>query len=197
MGMYFDNDPNIKSETRIIDYYINNTKLTFVSDNGVFCKDYIDFGTSLLIKCALTQNLKGQGIDLGCGIGVIGITIMHFNSATKFDFIDVNKRALELTKINLENNKLNGLVLENNGLENINEDSKDFIITNPPIRAGKKVIYKFYEDSYKVLKNQGVLLLVIQKKQGAESTISKLNEIFGNCETIEKSKGYYILKATK
>ena len=150
-----------------------------------------------MFKNCLKLNLSGEGVDLGCGIGVIGITISHFNPAVKFTFIDVNKLALSLTKINLQTYSIEGNVIENNGLENIEENSKDFIITNPPIRAGKAVIYKFYEDSFKVLKKSGKLVLVIRKQQGAESTQKKLMEIFKNCTVLDKSKGYFIYLCQK
>lgn len=197
MSQYFENDPLVKENKHYIKYFINNTELLFLSDNGIFSKDYVDFGSSLMIKTLLNENLNGHGIDLGCGIGVIGISLNYFNSNINFDYIDVNLKALELTKINLEKYNLKGNVYYNNGLENVSKNSIDFVISNPPIRAGKNVYYKFYEDAFKCLKTNGSIYVVIQKKQGAESTIKKLKEIFNNCLILEKERGYFILKSIK
>ena len=186
MGQYFSNDPSIKEDKHYIKYFINNKELLFLSDNGVFSKNYVDFGSSLLIKTCLDLSLKGEGVDLGCGIGVIGLTLSLFNKDINFDCVDVNKKAIELSKYNYDKYNIKANIFYNDGLEGFKENSKDFIITNPPIRAGKSVIYKFYEDSYKVLKKDGILILVIQKKQGMESTKNKLTELFLNCTIINK-----------
>ena len=111
--------------------------------------------------------------------------------------IDINESAISLAKKNVEQNKAqNVTVLKSNIYENIKEEeSFDYILTNPPIRAGKKVIYEIYDGAIKHLNQNGELWVVIQKKQGAPSTIDHLNAIFGNCEIVTKEKGYFILKS--
>ena len=79
----------------------------------------------------------------------------------------------------------------------IKSDTFDTIITNPPIRAGKAVIYKMYEDAKNHLRESGTLYLVINKKHGAPSTISYLEELFGNCEVVDKKSGFNVLKCIK
>ncbi|MBE3101774.1 MAG: methyltransferase, partial [Firmicutes bacterium] len=71
------------------------------------------------------------------------------------------------------------------------------IICNPPIRAGKSVIYPLYEQSTNYLIPGGAIYLVIQKKQGAKSAVDKLLSIYGNCEVINKQGGYWIIKSIK
>jgi 16S rRNA (guanine1207-N2)-methyltransferase len=193
---YYSNDPTSKSEEREIEYLINDIKLRFISDNGVFSKNHIDFATDLLINTVLADKPNGKILDVGCGYGVIGITLAKL-LGLEITMLDINKRAIELTKKNIVLNKAQNVnVIESNGFENINE-KYDVIITNPPIRAGKAVIYKIYEDAKEHLKDGGLLYLVINKKHGAPSTVEFLNNVFGNCEVLDKKSGFNVCKSMK
>lgn len=77
------------------------------------------------------------------------------------------------------------------------DNTYDFVLTNPPIRAGKEVVHRILEDAYVKLKLGGELFVVIQKKQGMPSAKKKMQDTFGNVEVLEKSKGYYILRSVK
>lgn len=195
MEHYYSAEPTSKSEERIIEYELNNNKYRFISDNGVFSKNHIDFASEFLIK-TIFDEVKGSILDVGCGYGVIGITLSKNKNVTNVTMLDINHRALELTRKNVELNKINAQIIESDGFLNIT-DKYDTIITNPPIRAGKTVIYKIYEDAYKHLNGEGVFYLVINKKHGAPSTINKLNEIFKNCEIVDKKAGFHVLKCIK
>lgn len=110
--------------------------------------------------------------------------------------VDVNPRAVELAVLNAQKNGVEAEVRVSDIFGNVTETLSD-ILTNPPIRAGKKVIYAMFEQAYDHLRPQGHLYVVIRKQQGALSAKAKIEEIFGNCEVINKEKGYYILKSTK
>ena len=169
---------------------------SFISDAGVFSKDAVDFGTSLLIKTVIENGVYGESVlDLGCGYGPIAIIIKK-ETDKNVTAVDVNPRAVELTKENALRNNVEIKASVSNIIEDLN-DTFDTIVTNPPIRAGKEVVYSFFQQSYDHLNENGELWVVIRKQQGAESAIKKLVEIFTNCETVEKSKGYYILKCKK
>ncbi len=71
------------------------------------------------------------------------------------------------------------------------------VITNPPIRAGKKIVHSILAGAKDHLMTGGSLIAVIQKKQGAPSAQVKMEEVFGNCEVLLKRKGYFILKSVK
>ncbi|MGM9873910.1 MAG: methyltransferase, partial [Bacilli bacterium] len=79
MAHYFDNDPSVASKMRKIDFEIYDKHLTFYSDNGVFSKNSIDEGTRAFLKVLIPLQLQGKILDLGCGYGVIGLTLASFN----------------------------------------------------------------------------------------------------------------------
>lgn len=194
MEHYFTSDPTVKSEERIIEYEIKGKTLTFISDNGVFSKNHIDSATELLVK-TIYDEVHGKILDVGCGYGVIGITLATSQEIKEVTMIDINHRALELAKRNSVKNKVSSKikVLESNGFEQIKE-KYDAIITNPPIRAGKSVIYQMYADAKEHLLDGGALYIVINKKHGAPSTIKYLEELFGNAEVLDKKAGFNVIK---
>jgi len=198
MEHYYSKNPTSKSEEKEINYFIMDKQLKFIVDNGVFSKSHIDIATNFMLKTIIkNEKIEGDILDVGCGYGVIGITIKKFFENTKITMIDINERALNLAKRNAKLNKIDDVtIIESDGFSNIN-NKYDAIITNPPIRAGKEVIYKIYKDSFQSLKNGGKLYLVINKKHGAPSTRRYLEEIYGNCEVLDKDNGFYVLKCNK
>jgi len=112
--------------------------------------------------------------------------------------VDINERAVQLSQQSADGNGVqNERIYESDGLTEVSETNFAAILTNPPIRAGKETIFRFYEDAYAKMKVDGELWVVIQKKQGAPSTFDKLEEIFGQVEVVDKVKGYWIIKANK
>lgn len=197
MEHYYTSDPSVKSEEREIEYEVAGNHFKFTTDNGVFSKNHVDIATSFLLK-TIYEEVQGDVLDVGCGYGVIGISVAKKSNVRSVTMLDVNRRALELAQRNSERNKINDKIkiVESDGFEKIDE-KYDTIITNPPIRAGKSVIYKMYEDAKEHLKDGGVLYLVINKKHGAPSTITFLNTLFGNCEVLDKKTGFNVIKCVK
>lgn len=195
MEHYYSENPSAKHQIVNIDYSIGGHSLTFATDAGVFSKGKIDYGTNTLIRSL--PPLSGKILDLGCGYGPIGISLAILNPNSKITMVDINHRAVELTSNNLiQNNIKNAVVFQSNGFENV-EETFDTIVINPPIRAGKKVIYPLFEKSIEYLEKAGAIYLVIQKKQGAKSAMDKLISIYGNCEAINKKGGYWVIRSTK
>ncbi|MGI6781526.1 MAG: class I SAM-dependent methyltransferase [Acholeplasmataceae bacterium] len=195
MSHYFTND-NVKSNLREIKVDILDTSFSFDVDHGVFSYRGLDFGTKILIERAEIKPEFQTIIDMGCGYGPIAISLARKYPNKAIYAYDINRRAVELTKRNSLKNKVNVQTFESNLFENVKVNA-DVIFSNPPIRAGKEIIFKLYEDSYHNLNPNGELWIVIRTQQGAESTKKKLLEIFGNCETIYQKKGYRIYKSTK
>ena len=191
---YFTNNENLKSELRKITYKYKDFELTFFSDNGVFSKDKLDYGSSLLLETFFEQKSPGnlRILDVGCGYGYMGIVIAKI-LGYDVTMCDVNKRALHLAEKNCLENNVSAQVIESNIYSNIT-DIYDLIITNPPIRAGKDVVYGILDEAREHLKVGGELWFVIRKDQGAKSTIKHLEEKY-KCEVVNKSKGFYIVKA--
>ena len=195
MDHYYSNNPMSKSEERTIEYELNGVRFSFLSDNGVFSKNHVDFATDLLLNAIAKEGVDGSLLDVGCGYGVIGISLAKiFNTQTTM--LDVNERALDLAKRNATNNGVSEImIIESNGFEKIKE-KYDVIVTNPPIRAGKEVIYKMYDDAKEHLNDGGVFYLVINKKHGAPTTIKHLEGLFENIEIIDKKAGFNVIRCS-
>lgn len=172
--------------------------LCFRSCDSIFSKNKIDDGTKTLLNTISEKcQLSGKGLDIGCGLGVIAIALIKKFNVT-FDMIDVNNTAVKLSNQNLIKNNVqhSAKAFVSDGFENVIENY-NFIVTNPPIKTGKKLLFNLMDGAKEHLNNNGQLLLVIRKDHGMESLKKYLLEIFGNCEILERNKGYYILKCIK
>ncbi len=191
MSQYFDND-NLKSEIKKYKTRIFDKEFCFNTDNGVFSKEKLDFGTRLLLESLPLEKFHGNILEVGCGYGAIPIILSKFCNA-RIEGVDVNRRALHLANMNLkENNCSNITFYESNCYENVNK-KYNFIITNPPIRAGKKVVYEIVMNAKDYLLENGQLYIVINKDQGAKSLYRDLLEQY-DAEIINKNKGFYVIK---
>ncbi|TDL62279.1 class I SAM-dependent methyltransferase [Rhodococcus qingshengii] len=195
---YYSRTQKVESEPKFWDFTLRNQLFRFKTDNGVFSKKEVDFGSRLLIEAFELPNVEGSVLDVGCGYGPIGLSIAKNYPERIVHMIDVNERAIELSKANAEQNAVHNVeIYESDTLINVKEFNFAAILTNPPIRAGKKTVHDIFEQSYEHLVTGGELWIVIQKKQGAPSALEKLKERFTTVETIDKSKGYFIIKAVK
>lgn len=198
MSQYFENDPAVVSKPREIHYQIEAKQLVFVSDRGVFSKDHIDSATDLLIRTVIhdfrVRSVKrGTVLDLGCGIGVIGITLNRLIPPLETTMVDINRRALELAELNCRLNQIPyAEVIESDGFLAVESRKFDAIVSNPPIRAGKDKLYAFFEGARQHLNPAGRFYLVIGKKQGAASAEKKLRELFASVDVLDKSKGFFV-----
>ena len=190
---YYTADPSSESKPVPCAFPYRGHGLNFMTDAGVFSKGELDQGTRLLLDAL--PALTGDVLDLGCGWGAIGVSIAKANPACRVVMADVNRRALQLSRDNLERNKTTAEVIESDGMAAVLDRRFDAVITNPPIRAGKQVIYKMFADSAAHLKEGGALYLVIRKQQGAESCVKYLKTLFGEVEKLDKSGGFWVLKA--
>ena len=193
MAQYFDN-VDLKSELKKINIKIFDLNLVFNSDNGVFCKDRLDYGTRLLLENIDWDNVSGPILDVGCGYGPIGI-IAYKMVGADITMCDVNKRALHLAEMNCKDNKVPAQIIESNCYEKISGTFQT-IITNPPIRAGKKIVYEILFKAKEHLEKNGLLYLVIHKDQGAKSLLRDLEKEY-EVEVLEKEKGFFVIKCKK
>ena len=192
--MYYAENPDAAHDIHELRVELLGEKMTFLSDAGVFSKKMVDFGSQLLLKC-LEVNQGETVLDVGCGYGPLGLSLAKAYGV-QATMVDINNRALDLARQNAERNKVAATIFQSNIYEQV-EGYFDHVISNPPIRAGKQVVHEIIEKSKDFLGIGGDLTIVIQKKQGAPSAKSKMEEVFGNCEIVKKDKGYYILRSVK
>ena len=197
-NFYYTENPDVQHDEKHWEYTLLNYTLSFVSDNGVFSKSTIDYGSRVLINAVDLKNIPaGNILDLGCGYGPIGLFLAKNNPDRNFTMVDVNNLALSLAKRNAEQNQIENVsIFASNVYENV-EGKFAAIITNPPVRAGKEVVDEMITGSYDHLEKDGTLTVVLQKKQGAPSAKKLMKKIFGNVEIVTRDKGYYILLSRK
>lgn len=205
MPHYFDSDPSSASFRKNISCRVNGINFEFVTDTNVFCRDEVDKGTMLLIEAA-AEDIRACGagkndklLDLGCGWGAVGVIMKRLFMKFDVTSVDINSRAVSLAKENYELNSVKPFECRvSDVLADIAEDEMfDHVITNPPVRAGKQTVFAFYEQSCAHMKDGAAIYVVLQRKQGAPSSEKKLIELFGNCETLDISGGYRVMKAVK
>lgn len=195
MNHYYTPNPGSDHDIIAINYRAKGTELRFTTDAGVFSRRKVDYGSDFLIHSL--PALDGRVLDLGCGYGPIGISLASLNPGIEMIMTDINQRAVTLAQKNIRANRIiNAEAFESDGFSNI-AGTFAVIASNPPVRAGKCIIYSLLEQSYDFLAPKGNLWLVIQKKQGASSMAAKLESVFSNCTVEDKAKGYWLLHSIK
>lgn len=193
MSHYFTNDINLKHNVDKKNVVINGKEFTFFTDNGVFSKKGLDFGTRTLLE-SLPEDLKGDILDFGCGYGPIGIYLKKSYDC-EVDMLDINERSVSLAKKNAELNNAKVNIFLSDIYSNVNK-KYDYIVTNPPIRVGKQILYKILFDAKDYLKENGKIYLVINKDQGAKSLMKDLANSY-KVSLVNKNKGFFIICAEK
>ena len=197
MNHYFTDNRQLAQNRKELPFRFSCFTFSFTSDNGVFSKSEVDYGSYAFLKTLEHAELGNKILDVGCGYGVLGIIIKKLKPASQLTMVDINPRAIELAKINAINNEVEVNIKESDCYKEINDHDYTDIITNPPIRAGKEIIYRIFEEAYEHLMPGGNLWVVIRKQHGALSAQKRIGIVFGNCEIINKEKGYFILNARK
>jgi len=197
MEHYFTPKPQAQRDPLLFTVELFQREFKFRTDTGVFSRTEIDPGTLLLIS-VLPVKPGDRVLDLGCGYGPIGIAAAYLAGPAGFvDMIDINERAVELARANAALNGLTNVrAWQSDGFSAV-DGTYDWIVTNPPIRAGKKVIYPMVEKAYGHLNPGGGMLVVIRTKQGAKSMEKKMESVFGNVETVKIKQGYRVLKSVR
>ncbi|MCR2807287.1 class I SAM-dependent methyltransferase [Paenibacillus soyae] len=194
---YYDKTPGTAHNRQTHDDKLRGQAMKFVTDAGVFSKAGVDYGSRVLIE-AMELGERDHVLDVGCGYGPIGLSAARIAVNGHVTMIDINERAIELAKENARLNKIaNVTIVQSDLFEAVRNERFDAIVSNPPIRAGKAVVHRIFEEGHDLLKEGGSMWIVIQKKQGAPSAFEKLESLFGEVEEVTKDKGYRIFRARK
>jgi 16S rRNA G1207 methylase RsmC len=194
---YSSKMPTSSLKTNILSIYLRGKFFEFVSAPDVFSQSKIDKGTQLIIEKMELANAN-KILDLGCGIGVIGIVAASIiSSNSQVVLTDINRRAINLTKSNLKKNNIKNAEARWGDLyEPVKEEKGTFdvIVTNPPVSSGMKTVFQIIEEATFYLKSQGSLQIVIRK--GRKRVFGKLNDVFNTVLEIGKKAGYHVYKSS-
>ncbi|MFD2615224.1 class I SAM-dependent methyltransferase [Paenibacillus gansuensis] len=194
---YYTNKPSTVHQRQTIEQVLAGRKFTFVTDSGVFSKTGVDYGSRVLIE-SMSFSADSQVLDVGCGYGPIGLSAALIAKDGRVTMVDINERAVELAKENAIRNKIDNVeILQSDLFEKLAGRKFHIILTNPPIRAGKETVHQIFTEAEAHLEQGGELWVVIQKKQGAPSALTKLESLFAEVEEVTKDKGYRIYRARK
>jgi 16S rRNA G1207 methylase RsmC len=197
LNHYFAEYPKSKLKLGIIKTQINGKVFKFLTSSGVFSKKQIDTGTRLLIEASIIPK-KGYVLDLGCGYGAVGIAIAILNPDLKIFMIDLNKRAIWLTKKNIKMNNVNNVEIRTGQLYEPVKDLKfNSILSNPPISAGMDIVKKIIIESPNYLLKKGTFQMVVRSKIGKKTLFKILEVTFGNVEVLIRKSGYRVFIAKK
>ncbi len=191
---YFSEQPASDHAERSCTIDCAGRALAMVTDAGVFSKGHLDPGTALLLS-ALPETLAGRALDLGCGWGAVGAWMAARWPGAEVALTDINARATALAERNLRANGLRAAVYQGDGLSAV-PGALDLIAVNPPIRAGKAVVYRLFEEAVARLVPGGTLFVVIRKQQGADSAQRFLSSLMGKVEIVERGGGYRVIRGT-
>ena len=195
MEHYYSEQQKSFLKIKKIGQKIRNADFEFCTSSGVFSKEKIDKGT--LILAENMQIAKNSNVlDIGCGIGVLGIAAAKLFDANVV-MGDINKRAVMLARKNITLNNVKAEVLHGNLYEKLNKNDFDVILSNPPQTAGKELCFKLIEESKNYLKYNGSLQLVARHKKGGNTLSKKMEEVFGNVKVIAKEAGYWVYLSEK
>ena len=193
MSHYFENDASVVDAPCVVHFELKNKEFSLQSNAGVFSKDKLDTGTRILLETILKYEKNPISVlDLGCGIGPVGVVLSTFWD-TEMTMIDVNERAVQLARCNMENIHKSATLLCQDGIQT---GEYECIVLNPPIRTGKEVIYRLFDECMNHLKKDGRFWIVMRKQHGASSAVKHFEERGYHVERMARDKGYWILKIT-
>lgn len=194
MTHYFKNPENLPKNRREITFRFLGISASFIVDDGIFSKNKPDEGSLLLVQEVLDLEPEGKLLDLGSGYGLMTLLLKQHAPSLSVTGIEVNPRAHECALESAQLMKLDATFENADILEGFN-GSYDWIITNPPIRAGKPVVYGFFKIAKGHLTPGGRLITVIRRQQGAASAAEELKRHFGEVRRLCLKKGYEVLEA--
>jgi 16S rRNA G1207 methylase RsmC len=193
---YFDPKPEVPSRPRTVHLHLGELSLDLQADRGVFGSKGIDLGTLTLVREAPPPPKSGDLLDLGSGYGPIAITLGRLSPEARVWAVDINERALELTRANAEANQAANVTASTpDGVPT--EVSFDAIYSNPPVRVGKAPLHELLLRWLPRLKPGAPAYLVVQRNLGADSLAAWLGTQGFEVNRLKSKKGYRILEVKR
>ena len=176
-------------------FLFHGQNLNFMVSPGVFAQYGLDYGSKYLLE-TITLPKSGLVLDLGCGCGVIGLSIASTCPDLHVYLVDSDIRSIRLTKQNAELNGItNVTILLSDVISDLPPQTKfSLVISNPPTHQGSEVVYQFIRGAKTCLQNLGEAYFVVNR---LTSVMNKLELEFGNAQKIGRRQGYIVFKAIK
>jgi len=194
---YFTANPKSKAKLGIIHTYLRGRSFEFLTASGVFSKKRVDLGTRVLIESMILPE-KGYVLDVGCGYGAVGIVAASSNLDLHAVMVDVNKRAVWLTKQNIQlNNVSNAEVRRGYLYEPVKDLAFNCILSNPPVSAGVETVKTMISEAPKYMANKASFQMVVRSKIGGKRLKTLLKGAFGNAEILARRSGYKVFISEK
>jgi 16S rRNA (guanine1207-N2)-methyltransferase len=194
---YFAEHPKSRARFGLIRTYLRGRPFEFLTASGIFSNSRIDPGTRLLIECMVLPE-SGYVLDVGCGYGPIGIAAAAFNQNLHVVLVDVNSRAVRVTRQNMKKNCIGNAEVRRGSLyKPVEELSFDCVLSNPPVSAGLKTVKTIICEAPKHMSNRGTFQMVIRSKVGTKRFRTFFEEAFGNVEIFARQSGYRVLMSHK
>jgi 16S rRNA (guanine1207-N2)-methyltransferase len=191
-GHYFDPAPEAESKPRTLHLHLGDLSIELQADRGVFGSRAIDLGTLALLREAPLPPPEGDLLDLGCGYGPIAIALARHSPAAKVWAVDVNERAIHLTKANAAAAKTPNVVacLPDEVPADVRFAA---IYSNPPVRVGKGPLHDLLDRWLSCLEPEAHAYLVVQRNLGSDSLAAWLSGQGWPVQRLKSKKGYRIL----
>lgn len=196
-AQYFNPAPQAGHGVREVSVTLRGRTFRFLTDRAVFATRGVDRGTRLLVE---TMNVREGDLilDLGCGYGVIGLVAAALAPQGHAHLVDVNARAVDLARENAARNEISNVTVHmGDGVEPVRGIAFDLVLTNPPIRAGRAPVLRFFTGARDVLRPGGRFLFVARTGQGARTLARHVEALFGHVTELAKGGGFRVYGATK
>jgi 16S rRNA (guanine1207-N2)-methyltransferase len=192
---YYSREVHSASQRQTITARLRDELWTFVTDRGVFSPDHVDPGSRLLIA-AMEIRPGERVVDMGAGYGPVGLVAARLAGPDGGALlVEINPRAAQLCRENAQLNQVaNVQVTETEGEL---PGPFDVVVTNPPVRAGKRVVFGMLERASAALAPGGRFYLVGNKHLGVNSYGRWLDEHVGPSEIVARGGGFRVLLAVK
>ena len=190
---YFEGRPEVPSRPRTVRLHLGDLDLELQADRGVFGSKGVDLGTLVLLREAPPPPGSGDILDLGSGYGPIAIALARRAPNARVWAVDVNERAVELTRSNAEAARVANVEAMLPDL--VPADTRfDAIYSNPPVRVGKAPLHELLLRWLPRLKSGGAAYLVVQRNLGSDSLAAWLANQGFEVARLSSKKGYRVLK---